>query len=266
MLLAALSSVATSAPPKCSKVLNKCCANDCKKQSAGKAARLACLKKCVKEEDASGCAKMVQTCCSDSDSPSDCVKNVHAKASRLLHSYSKKKEITAQVFLDVEANGTAIGRIIIDLFGQAVPKTAESFRALCTGEKGIGRESGRPLHFKGSRFHRIVPGFMLQGGGNGDGKGGESIYGNKMEDENFILKHTGPGILSMANGGPNSNGSQFFITTVKTAWLDGKHVVFGKVAKGMDVVKKIESFGKADGTTTAEVKIVNSGELTKITK
>ncbi|KAJ7977330.1 Peptidyl-prolyl cis-trans isomerase [Quillaja saponaria] len=169
------------------------------------------------------------------------------------------------VFLDVSVDGDPVERIVIELFAGVVPKTAENFRALCTGEKGIGKSTGKPLHYKGTCFHRIIKEFMAQGGdfSRGNGTGGESIYGGKFADENFILKHDGPGLLSMANGGLNTNGSQFFITFKRQPHLDGKHVVFGKVVKGMDLLKKIEQVETSDGKPFRPVKIIDSGETSE---
>jgi len=167
-----------------------------------------------------------------------------------------------KVFFDMAIGGTPAGRIVMELYADTTPKTAENFRALCTGEKGNGR-CGKPLHFKGSKFHRVIPGFMCQGGDftAGNGTGGESIYGAKFADENFKRKHTGPGILSMANAGPGTNGSQFFICTAKTEWLDGKHVVFGQIVEGMDVVKSIEKVGSSSGSTSKTVVVNDCGQL-----
>mmetsp|Transcript_44231 Transcript_44231/g.146559 ORF Transcript_44231/g.146559 Transcript_44231/m.146559 type:complete len:172 (+) Transcript_44231:59-574(+) len=168
----------------------------------------------------------------------------------------------AVVFFDMTIGGAPAGRIEMTLRADVVPKTAENFRALCTGEKGTGK-SGKQLHFKGSSFHRVITNFMCQGGDftAGNGTGGESIYGAKFADENFQLKHTGPGILSMANAGPGTNGSQFFLCTVKTDWLDGKHVVFGSVTKGMDVVKAVEAVGSQSGKTAKPVVIADCGQI-----
>eukprot|EP00392_Amoebophrya_sp_AT5.2_P003751 g3756.t1 len=168
------------------------------------------------------------------------------------------------VFFDMTIGGHPAGRIEMTLKADVVPKTAENFRALCTGEKGMG-QSGKPLHYKGSAFHRVIPQFMCQGGDftAGNGTGGESIYGSKFADENFTLRHTGPGILSMANSGPNTNGSQFFLCTVKTDWLDGKHVVFGEVTDpaSLDLIKKIELVGSQTGKTQKPVLIADCGQL-----
>ena len=167
-----------------------------------------------------------------------------------------------RVFFDINIGGAPAGRIVFELFADVTPRTAENFRALCTGEKGAG-QSGKPLHYKGSSFHRIIQRFMCQGGDftRGNGTGGESIYGEKFKDENFTRTHDTPGLLSMANAGPHTNGSQFFITTVVTSWLDGKHVVFGKVVEGMNVVQAMEAAGSRSGTTSAPVAIADCGQL-----
>jgi len=166
-----------------------------------------------------------------------------------------KKKANPRVYLQIRIGSENIGKLIIELFSDVVPRTAENFRCLCTGEKGFG--------YKGCPFHRVIPQFMCQGGDftRQNGTGGKSIYGSRFEDENFKMKHTGAGVLSMANSGPNTNGSQFFVCTAKTEWLDNKHVVFGHVIEGLDVMRKMEKVGSQSGKTSRPVVIADCGEI-----
>ncbi|TXG65692.1 hypothetical protein EZV62_006967 [Acer yangbiense] len=174
----------------------------------------------------------------------------------------KETKANPRVFLDLNIGGHPAGRLVIELFADNTPITTENFRALCTGEKGIGRKN-MPLHYKGTTFHRVIPRSMFEGGDitKEDGLGGESIYGDTFADENFINKHIGPEILSMANTGPGTNGSQFLIYTTKTEWLDGTNVVFGQVVEGFEVMKAIKKVGSRSGLTTKPVVVANCGQL-----
>ena len=164
-----------------------------------------------------------------------------------------------KVFFDINIDDKPSGRIEFLLYKEITPLTADNFQKLCEGVEIAGKKIG----YKDTIFHRVIPQFMLQGGDftNFNGTGGYSIYGNKFKDENFVRKHTSPGLLSMANAGPNTNGSQFFITTVPCPWLDGKHVVFGEVTKGIELVRKIESLGSSSGATKVKIVVANSGSL-----
>jgi len=160
----------------------------------------------------------------------------------------------AQVYFDIEIGNRPIGKVTMKLYNET-PRCSENFRALCTHERGFG--------YKKTIFHRVIKNFMCQGGDftNHDGTGGKSIYGEYFADENFKLNHDKPGLLSMANAGPNTNGSQFFITLVRCPWLDGKHTVFGEVVSGMDVIKKCEEVGSSSGATSQRIEVVDSGQI-----
>lgn len=175
-----------------------------------------------------------------------------------------KFKITTKTFLDIEIEGEPAGRVVLGLYGEIVPRTVENFRCLCTGEKGDSEETGYPLHYKGTMFHRVIPGFCIQGGQtfeNDEGSGGESIYGGSFEDESLRIKFSKKGMLAMANGGPDTNGSQFFITLDRAEHLSFKCVGFGEVLEGFDIVQAVAQTGSEDGETMKRVIISDCGEV-----
>ena len=180
----------------------------------------------------------------------------------LIQRFFSTPAVNPKVFFQISIGEKDVGKLVFELRKDIVPQTAENFRQLCIGSTKKA-STGHPLAFKGSKFHRIIPGFMVQGGDftRGNGTGGESIYGQKFKDENFKLRHTERGQLSMANAGPNTNGSQFFVTSVPCPWLDGKHVVFGKLVEGEDTFKAMEAQGTSNGTPRSKVTITDCGEL-----
>ena len=190
--------------------------------------------------------------------------NLYDDIPQKLSSIPKFDPSNPRVFFDISIGGKNPNRIEFELFKKNVPLTAENFRALCTGEKSNSSSGSGKLHYKNTIFHRVIKGFMMQGGDfeNANGTGGSSIYGNKFNDENFIFPHSEPGLLSMANSGPNTNGSQFFITFKETPWLDNKHVVFGRVIKGMEIVNEVENIeSDSQDKPSIKVEIVDCGEL-----
>merc|ERR1712012_392346 len=197
------------------------------------------------------------------------IKNLKSHKKSLKNSTMASKNDRPRVFADMTIGNVPLGRVVFELFTEIAPKSAENFRSLCTGEAGIGKTTEKPLHYKGCLFHRVVKNFMIQGGDfvNFNGTGGESIYGGTFEDEEFILNHDRPYLLSMANRGKNTNGSQFFITTAPAPHLDGLHVIFGQVVSGKEVVKEIEELDtdKKD-RPLQDVRIVNCGELIRKAK
>ncbi|TXG60268.1 hypothetical protein EZV62_014841 [Acer yangbiense] len=215
--------------------------------------------------------EIINSACLASEINSACLANDMLYSSSCPHLFysfhfllNQERKANPRVFLDLNIAGHVAGRLVIELFADSTPITAENFRALCTDEKGIGKV-GKPLHYKGSTFHRVIPGFRWHGGDftNGNGTGGESIYGASFTNENFKKKHIGPGILSMANTGRRTNGSQFFICTTKTEWLDGKQVVFGQVVEGFDVMKAVEKVGSSSGMTSKPVMVADCGQLSQ---